>query len=201
MPVFNKSRLYNVGIERTTTDVLTFLDADMLVGERFMGGVDILHERPEIHKLCYRVRRLPRKVSARWLDATPKAWPALAHQTFADWKHFQLEWEAYCHPLEDNPKNHAYHPTKAHGNSQFSVRREVMGDLRYDERYEGHGREDLDFNIRFANRFGDDYRGHLRTEPEYGLLHLWHPKDMPGWDGPEFLHSHQQLMKEHDPTP
>jgi len=197
MEVFNKAKLLNVGIECTSGTIITILDADMLVGKKFMDGVGYLLLNPDVHKLCYRVRNLPPDRTEQ-LMATESRDDWL-HQTawlFSQHDHFQLSWESYRDPMQNRPRDRDRFAKHAHGNSQFSIRREVLGDLRYDERMEGHGREDLDFNLRLHRKFGEEYRGHLRVDAEHSLLHMWHDKQQLGWDEPHWNMYHEQMMAE-----
>ena len=62
---------------------------------------------------------------------------------------------------------------KPWGNSQFSITREKLGDVRYDERLGLHC-EDMDMNMMLMVKFGGDYRGRIFTEPEHAMFHLNH---------------------------
>jgi hypothetical protein len=68
-------------------------------------------------------------------------------------------------------------PFGAHvfAHSQFSIRREVLGDLRFHEAFEGRGHEDQWFVRQVKRRVGSRYCGALLTEPEFAMLHIWTP--------------------------
>jgi hypothetical protein len=71
-------------------------------------------------------------------------------------------------PAEDSTAEPAF------GNSQFSIRRETLGDLRFDEQYVGRGFEDLDMIQQIWQRHKDHYCGHIFTDSDHALLHVLH---------------------------
>ena len=60
------------------------------------------------------------------------------------------------------------------GNSQFSVKKKSLGDLRYDERYFGRSFEDLDFIHRFYHKCIPFYTCAIMTEGSYAMFHIQH---------------------------
>ena len=202
--LFNKPRLLNWGIERAQGDVLTFLDVDMLVGAKFMATQQYLIEHPDITRLCYRVRQLrmnerftgPENVRAVHVSHdfgsmyTPdilSGRPLLGggylrvdrlEEWFGRYGSFTRAFEAYGAPDAGSPP---YPGTAVFGNSQFSIRRDVLGDIRFDERFEGAGFEDMDMVATIAERYGRKYQAVIATQPHCALLHIWHgtPKFTP----------------------
>jgi glycosyltransferase involved in cell wall biosynthesis len=61
------------------------------------------------------------------------------------------------------------------GNSQWSIRRDALGDIRGDERYEGRGFEDIEIIERIRQRCGDKYVGYIRYDADCNLFHVGHP--------------------------
>ena len=167
MPVFNKSKLLNLGIEAAEGDVLTFLDADMIVGPRWLEGVDLLGRdlltERRLSRLCYRVRNAPPGV-------------APADEMFAEpaWSRLERGYEAYGNPGFNATAGQEPPNQEPWGNSQFSIPREVLGDLRFDEGYEGRGFEDLDFLYRLWGRDKRGYHAALLTDGPHALLHQAH---------------------------
>ena len=206
MPIFNKSALYNRGIEaagvtdaagrprqRCGDDVLTFLDCDAIVGPEWMLGARALSDR-RITRLCYRVRYLSSGVGQGLLSQ----WPAEHERIddlFSRYNEHRLGYEAYGNADRNHPSRRggpgrtSYWQGRLrdsgpsaltdgednpHGNSQFSIRRDALGDIRYDEAYVGRGFGDLDINRRIAAAHGQDYRGAIDYRPPRCLLHLTH---------------------------
>jgi hypothetical protein len=130
---FNKPRCLNAGIDAVEDKecLLTFLDADAVVGDSFMmRGVDGIVG--EIDRTMYRVRTCqpekPRK----------------------PWEQSPIAYEAYGHPDDDwaermmaKPPTFPDPAVSPQGNSQFSIRKSVLNETRWNERYFGRSYEDL----------------------------------------------------------
>ena len=172
---FCKPRFLNAGIDAATGDVLTFLDADAIVPPAFFDTIQLLDD-PTLTKLCYRVRRIPMEQVAPLTDAPDKR--QFIGDLFSRYDEYPLSFEAYGRPDWDRPRK----PGEAvFGNSQFSIRRETLGDLRFDESYVGRGYEDLDLNLRIWERYGDNYRAEIVTDAEHALLHVTDPSHNVHW--------------------
>jgi glycosyltransferase involved in cell wall biosynthesis len=163
MPVFNKCRLLNQGIDAAQGDILTFLDCDMVVGSRWLDAVRV--DWDAVMRVCYRVRNINGKRFEsgvwRW-EALPKAYEAygeVQNDRRYDIEPVGLPW----------------------GNSQFSIHRKWLGDLRYDENYIGRCYEDLDFLVRFQSRYKRNCTAIFYGDEQHGLLHVEHERE-PDWE-------------------
>ena len=175
MPIFNKSLLLNVGIERAVdygAHTATILDADAHVGPRWLECLDhcSLYER-----LVYRVRYI---LESRMGELEGENW----RDVFAKYDELQLGYEAYQWPLDGH-----FRPwLLPWGNSQMTVRTDVLRDLRFDEGYVGRGYEDLDFSRRL--RIQQSRRGYdsafIFTHASHALIHVRHGY-APDWRSPE----------------
>ena len=175
MPVFNKSALLNIGLARVTGGVVTVLDADAVVGPRFLEGVLPL-EDSSTNRVCYRVRYLSEDIAASLCSMDSPGLRARALDALRDKYNAPGQprpaWEAYRFPDRDR-----YEPQEQPwGNSQFSMRRCDLEGLRYDEAMAGKGMEDIDFNRLVYNRFGANFRGRIWTDADHAMFHLRHPK-------------------------
>lgn len=183
---FNKCILQNVGIEASSGSVLSFLDADAVVGRDWL--LNVCDRLDGLTKLCYRVRRIPCNISCL-VGADDEHFDREAVWAFENWTTlgtaFPLAFEGREKPETDRP-----YGEPLFGNSQFSIRREVLGDLRFDEEYEGAGFEDIAMNRAIWRQHYTTYRADMPTEPERCILHISHSRlcsEQPHWRHPEFL--------------
>ena len=200
MPIFNKGACYNRGIDAAAGDVLTFLDADAVVGPEWLSGAAALAD-PRLTRLCYRVRYVDAETSRALAAASEEDQPRV-DDLFSRYDRLRLAYEAYGDPDGNFPMHRQRRKAgnrywsgrladdgrhtltdgrdNPHGNSQFSIRRDVLGDIRYDEAYVGRGFGDLDINRRIAAAHGRAYRGGIDYRPARCLLHLTHAYE-PTW--------------------
>ena len=163
---FYKTRLLNIGIEAAHGDTFTFLDADAVVGPLFFENLTRL-EDDTLTKLAYRVRYAPYcEWPGEWADRFVRY----------DSGRFGLAFEAYGAAERDCSQGSL--PPSADmavfGNSQMSIRRDKLGDLRFDKRYIGRGYEDLSFNRAIAEAHGAAYRCEIVTDGPHAMFHIKH---------------------------
>ena len=175
---FWKARLLNAGIREAKGEVLTFLDADAVVGEQFMQNTVYL--LTGLTKLAYRVRYAP-VAAGQW---NPDDWRAafsryderIERPDAKPIDRFQIAFEGYGQADTPFPSDAASPPAPAFGNSQFSILRSVLGDLRYDENYIGRGFEDISLNRSVWERDKAGYRCDIITDPAHAMFHMDHEK-------------------------
>jgi glycosyltransferase involved in cell wall biosynthesis len=167
---FNKPLCLNLGIEHSRGEILTFLDADAIVGKSFLEGISQLAD-PTLTRLCYRVRYVPSTdffADCPCLN-TESVWSAAFDDHFARYDSHQRAFEGY-----DDPEHNANGGSIVFGNSQFSIARPVLGDLRFNETFDGRGFEDLWLIREIWRQYGDHYRAAILTDPDHALLHMRH---------------------------
>lgn len=167
---FNKPRLLNGGIDEAQGDILTFLDADAIVAPRWMEAADRLARfgPMALTKLCYRVRLLPKEYLATLEAAT---FPAiLADEWFAKYDTYPAAFEGYVDPETDGKDVPGREPV--FGNSQFSIARMALGELRFNEDYAGRGFEDIWLSREIWRHYGKEYRAGIVTDPEHAMFHI-----------------------------
>lgn len=183
---FNKPWMQNAGIEKAEGDVLTFLDADAIVGPKWMECVERLDRvgPMALTKLCYRLRYLPREAIDDLEEAASRE--DLVNGWFSQYDSFPIGIECYRFPdkhIGDCPEGFvekAVEDGAVFGNSPFSILRTTLGDLRFNEDFQGRGFEDLWMNREIARKFGwdgktgepGDYRAGIVTDPEHAIFHI-----------------------------
>ena len=173
-PPFWKTRLLNIGIEVAEGDVLTFLDADAIVGPGFMECAGVLGATSGLTLLSYRVRYMPATyycMATQGSAAIPlRVWSHFNH-TGPDGKYlYRKAHEAYGAP----DRGYSEPCVPIFGNSQFSIRRNVLGALRFDESYFGRGLEDLDMMRSIHSHYGDQYQAAIVTAGSHAMFHVKH---------------------------
>lgn len=187
---FNKPYLQNIGIEQSNGDVLTFLDVDCMVGDYFFDAAERALS-PRITKVCYRVRPL----AAEALDKA-EADPKYLDRCFDAYDTFDPpRFEAYQMP---NMNNQVRQAGPLFGNSQFSISREKLGDLRFDERFEGAGFEDIEFNKRIWEHYEDKYHATLVDDADHAILDIQNERE-PDWHDPSRRALNEEMFEESCP--
>jgi hypothetical protein len=184
---FCKARLLNLGIEHAKGEVITILDADAIVGIRWACCAEML-QHTNIHRVAYRVRYLKKEMLPVLYGGDRNV---IVSHCFANYDDHRVGWEAYGHPQYNHAEagGRVREPepgAQPWGNSQFSMRRDDIGDLRYDEGYVGKGLEDIDFNRQIHDQLGKAFRGEIFTHAEYAMFHLQHDYDEANWGDPTY---------------
>lgn len=224
---FNKAKLLNLGIDAALAcgaSVLTFLDADAIVGPLWLAGVECLATL-RLTLLTYRVRYLGEKHFAclepywdKFSDMRRLAINGLFRQY--DAKEFEgLDLpkdltdllrerpdrfpkcgEIYGSPDDIYRGNKSSPPVGPHvfGNSQISIHAHKLDKLRYNEDFEGRGWEDQWFLRALWRREGSRYFAAMLTEPERAMFHIHLPvatSDDAPWDNEKALKRNEALYR------
>ena len=199
---FNKCHALNQGLQLARGSTITFLDADAIVGPRWLEGVRLLDDDPSLVRLCYRVWLLDQDQERQLAEAEKKGeWETQVAKAFAkcgprypDEGGLKIAWESY-HQVNHNwfkdPKHRRPDPEPCgphvFGNSQFSMRREDIGDLRFDEEGFPHsGFEDLDFIEQIRAQFGEAYKARILRDPQRAMIHIQSPGEK-DWHRPDWV--------------
>jgi len=178
MPIFNKARMLNLGYYHAHGDLVTFLDADAILGPRFLNAAGMLLDDPGLVRVCYRVHHLP----ADWTwDGDPRELLAL----FTAYDSFPRGYFGRGTPWRNHPPLKT-EVDRVFGNSQGTVRRKDLGDIIHEEAYQGRGFEDLHFLMDLWDHYGDRYRGAAPDDPAANLLLVRH-RYRADWDCPESM--------------
>jgi len=179
MPVFNKSKLLNIGIDKSNGDILTFLDCDMIVGEKWIKGVEQFEKNEKVVRVCYRVAQLDKTLVKQILTFRHLRKP-LIKKYFCDYSKYKVTFEAYRFPW----RNRCEPSYPIWGNSQYSIPRNKLDNIRYDETFIGRGHEDIEMNTQIWHRYKNNYKGYLNIDPDYCLFHMEHDKGP--WGNPKY---------------
>lgn len=175
--LFNKPLALNVGIElalkHDKADVLTFLDADAIVGLRWLENTQTPWDAT---RLCYRVRKIPKARFQEFYDSALKGDGAVVADAFEHYNGYSRAFEAY-RQVEHNADT----GLPVFGNSQFSIRADVLGDLRFNESLEGRGFEDLWLIREIWRKYGDAYRGIVAKDADHAMFHVQNDKRADDW--------------------
>jgi glycosyltransferase involved in cell wall biosynthesis len=153
---FCKGKVYNAAFGASSGDVISFIDADAIVGKHWLRGAELLASS-SLHRLCYRVMYLePEELTAGPLKP---------------WKNHVLAYESYG----DVYNHDTTFRLPIFGNSQATMKRCDIGELRHDEDYYGRGFEDLEFIRQIWYKFEDVYSAAIMTDEHYAMYHLRHP--------------------------
>ena len=192
--LYNKPKALNRGIDSAHGEILTFLDGDMLVGKRFLGEWVKNSLQSGTTRVCYRVRDL----STKGMPDAARTKRIVGDSVF--WGQVDKKWETYdSHKLRFESRRNVEKSRSTgepvFGNSQFSILRSSLGDLRWNEEFKGAGFEDLWFIREIYRKFGEEYRGYLSMDPDRCLFHIKHEKVVKGWREPEQARKNQALFK------
>jgi predicted glycosyltransferase involved in capsule biosynthesis len=169
--LFNKPRLQNIGINESTGRILTFLDADALVGDRFFHAASIATSR-RLTKVCYRVRRLPEDFAETMENDSHALRIAFDH------------YEEYPEMHEAYGSAHLwmFNGWPVFGNSQFTIERVKLGGLRFNEEYEGAGYEDIWMNREIHRQYGKRYQALIFTDADHAMFHIANRRENDWWE-------------------
>jgi len=174
MGLWNKPRLQNLGIEVAGGKLLSFLDADTIVGQGWFSRAERLGDAT---KLCYRVRGLPHDhlemlEAGAELDASPSRDERLDYW-FRNYDRYELRHEAYG--LAHKHRAHPEPGMPVFGNSHFTIRHDVLGTLRFNEDYSGRSFEDSWMNREIWRRDKGRYRAAIVTRGSEAAFTIGHP--------------------------
>lgn len=140
---FNKPYMLNIGLGQARGDVLTFLDCDAIVGDRWLDGITEHFGTTNLApptRLCYRVRYLEAENAILPRVAMVNSFRRYTAGFDIDYlraasrlyDNFPRAWEAYHNPLNNAPEGKEPvdpAPHEVFGNSQFSIRRDTLFEL------------------------------------------------------------------------
>jgi len=173
-----KSLSLNVGIDAAAQRgpcVIALLDADMVVGPKWLMACHAA-SNPRFHRVAFVVRGIIPGQPVKWGD---QPW-------FESLRHRYEAWDQPWFSSSGGRKCNS-HRCRCWGNSQGAMRSDVITLARHDERYMSRGFEDLDFLVQLMDAItalGEEYRGLVWRQSEFGLLHYEH--DPKGWDDPKW---------------
>jgi GT2 family glycosyltransferase len=151
----------NVAIEKATGDVLVFLDDDVLVEPSFLEEILAAYaQNSAIGGVSGVITNYPKPpLRQRWL--TRLFWTGPFHD-----ERQQIYWQC------DKLRKSGPFRVRKFGAGLMSVKRQALGDIRFDEFYKGSG-EDVDVSWRISERFP------LVMTPRARLVHVRTSEGLP----------------------
>jgi predicted glycosyltransferase involved in capsule biosynthesis len=174
--MMNKSLCLNMGARKAKGHYFTFCDVDCLMPKGHLSSIERFYDDADNQdaRLATPVRYLDQITTQQAL----KTGDPLAY----------LERHAFPHPQRYQLHPSVYDGEKVLGNSQFTIRKEQFIDLGgFDDRFVGHGVEDLEFNSRYWEHYGNAVMGTSE------VFHLAHGASA-NWSGGD--ESNQKLYRE-----
>lgn len=175
--VYCKTAALNVGMDAANGELLTFLDADAIVGPKFLNA---WKDRCALGwpcccpptKLAYQIRQIDDKGVALLRTEGPQS----SVETRKRWGHLSTTTEIYVTPGNDIAIGNIpcvpeeYDSRLVIGNSHFTIPWENLRGRRWNEDYIGAVSEDLDMLRGIYLDHGDDYRAQICRHPDYAIL-------------------------------
>jgi len=180
---FWKSKALNNAARHAKGEFLTMIDVDSVVNHNFFSSTESFFsdKKNRKTKLAYRVfylspivSRIVHKKSAKFDSNFLDKHIWNKKNTYSKARERYTGRESFlCNIAKSQHK--IVMKDAALGNSHFTMKKKFYMDIGgYDERFIGHGLEDLDFNLRLWRHL---HSGTLRPELEHAIFHLSHNKE------------------------
>lgn len=200
--IFWKSKALNFAAKESSGEYLTILDVDSVFDCDFLNSIYVFYKNNNFtnKRLSYRVRRLNKKESKYFSGGSFGCNCVRERLINSDQSLFPMAKERFteknCEIKELNKSeykiNYLYNYL-AIGNSHGTFKKhDYMAIGGHDERFIGHGLEDLDFNIRLFRRIN---KGKLRRNPQYTIYHIDHSLS-PSWKTKSSLDNNRKYYRE-----
>jgi len=163
--IFHKTKLYNIGINETTTPVVGFLDCDILVPQKINEIANAVND--ETIKSCLHLKNMSKEYWDNY------KWRRLSIEDAFDLS--IRNGKDVFFSYDDHYKQRGTIPV---GNSCFFAKTDIIKSINgFDEKYIGHGYEDQDINRRildFCEKSGQEYKAYHNTDKDFIGIHLFH---------------------------
>lgn len=171
---FSKSMALNNAFEMSESKFITVLDADCVVSPYFFNGLQEFYKKhDDKSKLCYRVYMLNENITQLIKKEFSK--DIFDYKIIKECDTYDKANELYTKKMIDNPNNNEL-KDKCLGCGIFTINSKLFSEIGgFDEKFEGHGYEDTDFNYRLFLHMNCK-NSHLLTNKKYNIFHLFHKK-------------------------
>ena len=172
---FWKTKAINCGVKHSDAYLVSMVDVDSIIMPQWLKMIENYFICTKKTKLCHRVR---------FLDAYSKVLKKgitenILNDIVKNGDCYRLARERYGEKaiILQNVSPHIItkdmYENKALGNSHFTIFRDDYLEIGgYDERFVGHGLEDMDFNLRCFKHLK---HGSIKKDIKYNIFHVAHP--------------------------
>lgn len=198
---FWKTKALNNCVLNASFPFITMLDVDSLVPPLFFDGINkYIEKNKNKFKIAHRVRFLDLPTSKVLYENRNNINASMINRLCVKRSsRFRMAIERYTREelklsnIQNSLTIAECIRNKALGNSHFTTHKDHYLEIGgYDERFIGHGLEDLDFNLRLFKHLK---HGHLKPSENYTVFHVAHNYFETNWYNQKLIENNRQIYR------